>query len=100
MSKRVSTAEAKAHLSALVALVAEGKEQVIIEKRGKPVAKLVSVKEPWETSAEEGAPHKEKGILSLLGLWSDVPDDVIDKLVADIYAERERDKGRTVNLEP
>lgn len=99
MSKRVSTAEAKAHLSALMALVAEGKEQVIIEKRGKPVAKLVSVKESEKLGGE--SPPEENGdwVSKVVGLWADIPDDVIDKFIADVYAERERDKGRPVDLE-
>ena len=40
-----SIAEAKAHLSALVARVSRG-ESVTLTKRGKPVARIVSVVEP------------------------------------------------------
>lgn len=36
-----------------------------------------------------------KGALALVGLWADlVTNQKIDKMVAHIYAERERDKGR------
>ncbi len=41
----VNVAEAKKHLSELLGLVAFGKEQIIITKRGKPMAKLVPVEE-------------------------------------------------------
>ena len=42
--KRVQIAEAKAHLSALVERVESG-EEIVISRRGKPVARLVP--EPW-----------------------------------------------------
>ena len=102
MSKRVSTAEAKAHFAALVAEAASG-ERVIIEKRGKPVAALVSLKDLVNFGKEPPAiltGQEPKGLLDLLGVWADIPDEVIDKLVEDIYAQRERDVPRPVELEP
>ena len=41
----VNTHEAKTRLSALLALVEEGSEEVTICRNGKPVAKLVAVQE-------------------------------------------------------
>jgi len=46
--KRVAIAEAKAHLSALVERVEAG-EEIVISRRGKPVARLVP--EPRSTRA-------------------------------------------------
>ena len=43
MTKRISAAQAKAHLSELMAQVAYGGEHYVIERRGKPLAALVSV---------------------------------------------------------
>jgi len=45
--KEISLAEAKAHLSALVAR-AEGGETVCIARRGKPVARLIAADTPRE----------------------------------------------------
>ena len=43
MDKKISTAKAKAQFSSLLAEVAYGGQHVIIERRGKPFAALVSV---------------------------------------------------------
>ena len=43
MTKRISAAQAKAHLSDLMAQVAYGGEHYVIERRGKPLVALVSV---------------------------------------------------------
>jgi hypothetical protein len=45
-------------------------------------------------------PKPVAGVLALVGLWRDVADAEIDAFVRDIYAERERDKGRPVDLAP
>lgn len=42
----VSVADAKKNLSALLGKVAYGKEQIIITKRGRPMARLVPTEEP------------------------------------------------------
>ena len=93
-TKRISTAEAKAKLSELLARVAYGNEQYVIERRGKPVAALVSV-EDLERLGEKAAPaERPQGALALRGLWADImTDEEIDEFVAHIYTERERDKG-------
>jgi prevent-host-death family protein len=99
MAKRVSAAKAKANLSALVAGAAFGGEQYVIERRGKPLAALVSMAD-FERIAEEQAEAGEPlGALALVGAWGDVADADIDAFIADVYAERERDTGRPVELE-
>ena len=45
MVKKVSSAEAKAKLSALVAEVAFGVQHIVIERRGKALAAMVNVGE-------------------------------------------------------
>ncbi|MBI4312192.1 MAG: type II toxin-antitoxin system Phd/YefM family antitoxin [Chloroflexi bacterium] len=95
----MSATEAKAHFSELLAQVAHGGEQVVIEKHGKPVAKLVGMGNVDETDQDEAGSKRPKGILSLAGLWADVPSEELDKLLADIYDARERDKGRPVDLD-
>lgn len=99
MTRRVSAAEAKAHLSSLVAEVAYGNKHVIIERRGKPLAALISVAELERL--EEGQPTSDRpgGALSLLGIWREVGDAQIDAIVSQIYAEREKDTGRPVEFD-
>jgi prevent-host-death family protein len=48
----VNVAEAKKHLSELLGRVAFGKEQILITKRGKPMAKLVPMEEETKHLAE------------------------------------------------
>ena len=95
--KRVSTAEAKAKLSELIGAVAYGRHKVVIERRGRPVAALVSL-EDAERIATADTARRPGGALALLGAWADLEDAEIDEMVDDIYAARERDTGRPVEL--
>jgi prevent-host-death family protein len=108
MAKRVSTAQAKAQFSALVDAVATKGEHYVIERRGKPVAALVSVQELTQLEGKhELAPPREgetapsrAGALGLVGAWGDLmTNEEIDEMIAHIYETRERDLGRPVNLE-
>ncbi len=98
MAKRISAAEAKAHFSALVAQVAYGGEHYVIERRGKPLAALVSV-DDLERLEQLGAPSRPRGALALVGAWREVEEQDLDALIADIYDQRTRDTGRAVSLE-
>jgi prevent-host-death family protein len=87
--------QAKAKLSELLARVAYADERYVIERRGKPLAAIVSIEDferldgkPSETGEEP------RGALALVGLWADImTDEEIDEMVAHIYAEREKDVG-------
>ena len=94
-AKKISAAQAKAKLSELLARVAYGDERYVIERRGKPVAALVSVGDLERLNGEEVESDEEpKGLLALVGLWADlVTDEEIDDMVAHIYAEREKNMG-------
>ena len=99
MTKKVSAAQAKAHLSSLVAEVAFGGARIIIERRGRPLAALVSMAELERLEQGEGTVARARGALALVGAWRDVPDDDLDRLLIDIYKTRERDTGRPVKLD-
>ncbi len=94
--KRVSAAQAKAHLSQLMAEVAYGGERVIIERHGKPYVALVRVND-LDGTHYPTSPNP-KGALALVGLFGDIPDEEIDQMVKDIYEAREGDMGRPVDL--
>ncbi|MBI2965910.1 MAG: type II toxin-antitoxin system Phd/YefM family antitoxin [Chloroflexi bacterium] len=97
--RKVSAAEAKAHLSALVAEVAYGGQHVVIERRGKAIAALVSIEDLDRLEHERARSARPQGALALVGAWRDIPDRKLDALLSDIYAARQRDTGRPVNLE-
>ncbi len=99
MARKVSAAEAKAKLSALMAEVAFGGQHIVIERRGKPLAAMVSVGELKSLEQGRAASPNPKGALSLVGIWKDVPEKELDTLLADIYKAREKDTGRPVLLE-
>jgi len=96
--KRISAAQAKAQLSELLARVAYGGEQYVIERRGKPVAALVSV-EDLNRLEPQNATQAAQGALALVGLWADlVTKEEMNDFLTAVYAERERDRGRPVEL--
>ena len=95
MAKKVSAANAKAHFSELVASVAYGRQRYIIERRGKPLAALVSLE---DLATLQGAAGEPRGALALVGAWSEVEDQELEDLISEVYAERERDTGREVSL--
>jgi prevent-host-death family protein len=99
-TRRVSTAQAKAKLSELIGAVAYGRERVLIERRGRPVAVLVSVEDAEQLGDRPPAGGQPRGALAMVGGWEEVGDDFIDDLVRDVYAAREADSGRPVDLEP
>lgn len=97
--KKVSAAQAKAQLAALVAEVAYRGEHIIIERRGKPLAALVSIADLERLEQGQSTSAQPRGALALVGIWRDVAEEELDALVSDIYASRERDLGRAVKLE-
>ncbi len=99
MAERIGAAQAKTHFSALLAQVAYGGKQFIIERRGKPLAALVGLEELERLDEVRAKSARPLGALALVGGWREVGDEEIDALVAHIYAEREKDMGRPVELE-
>ena len=99
MTKRVTATHAKARLSELAAEVAHGGGQVIIERRGRPWAALVSVDDLTLLEQSRATSVRPQGALALAGAWRDVGDDELEAVIASIYAERSADTGRTVELQ-
>ena len=89
MTKKVSTTQAKAQFSALVADVAHGGGHVVIERRGKPLAALVSIDDLARLEQRLTTSAKPLGALALVGAWREVGDKELDSLITHIYAERE-----------
>lgn len=91
MTTMFATAETKARLSELVNRVIYSDERVVIMRRGKPVAVLVSVEDmhrlespvPVATKDASGTVHP---IMRAFGGWAGRTD--LDELVEEIYADR------------
>lgn len=99
MVKKVNAAQAKAQFSALVAEVAHGGKHVVIERRGKPMAALVSVTDLERLEQGQATSARPQGALVLVGAWREVEDQKLDALIADLYIRREQDTGRPVEIE-
>ncbi|MGH3147480.1 MAG: type II toxin-antitoxin system Phd/YefM family antitoxin [Rubrobacter sp.] len=99
VAEKVRVTEAKAHLSELMARVGYGGERFVIERRGRPLAALVGVEdlERLETEGGDAVP-RPRGALALVGAWRAAEERDLDAVVEEIYAERERDTGRPVDL--
>lgn len=88
MVKKVSTVELRKDLASLLAKVAESNAQVIIEKRGKPLAALVSVDVLDLIERQRTTSADPQGALALAGAWGDLKDREMDAVFADVNAER------------
>ena len=99
MAEKIRVTEAKAQLSALMARAGYGGERFVIERRGRPLAGLVGVEDlerlerEWETTTS-----RPLGAIALVGAWGEVEEQDLDAVLGEIYAERERDIGRSVDL--
>ena len=88
MVRKVSTVQLRKELSSLLAQVAANDGQVVIEKRGKPLAGLVSpdalelLKQQQTTSADP------QGALALAGAWGELKEREMDAVLADVNAKR------------
>ena len=99
MVKKTSAAQAKAQFSALMAEVAHGGKRVVIERRGKPLAALVSVTDLERLEEEQATSARPRGALALVGAWRAVDEQKLVALIAGIYESRSQDTGRSVEID-
>lgn len=91
MSKNIGVAEVKKSFSTVISEVALKGEHFVIEKKGKPMAALVSLQDLQQI--ERGTEKKrKKGLLSAIGAWEDF--EGIEDMVSEIYRQREQSKDR------
>jgi prevent-host-death family protein len=97
LAEKVRVTEAKARFSELMARVGYGGERFVIERRGRPLAALVGVGDLERL--EKGDPDSRLlGAIGLVGAWGEAEEPEVDAVLEEIYAERERDTGRAVDL--
>jgi prevent-host-death family protein len=101
MTLTVDTSQMKAQLSEFIGRVAFGHERLLVLRRGKPVAALVSVEDlrqlevadQTQVTAEKPIEHP---IMKVYGRWAG-PDDW-DTILEEIYADRLASTGREIEL--
>jgi antitoxin (DNA-binding transcriptional repressor) of toxin-antitoxin stability system len=91
LPKNIGVAEVKKHFSEVMSQISQVGEQFIIEKKGKPMAAMVGLKdlEMIERSVKKG---KKNGLLAAIGAWEDFEE--LDKVIKDIYLKRKRSGDR------
>ncbi len=94
MTKKIGVAEVKKQFSTLISEVSLKGEHFIIERKGRPMAAVVSVKDL--DRIVEPKKQRKKGLLAAIGAWEEFDD--LEKMVLEIYKGRgkakERDIGR------
>ena len=93
MSRRIGVAEVKKHFSTVISEVSLNREHFVIEKKGRPMAAIVSLQE-LDVIEGSGKGGKRKNLLSAIGAWEDFPD--LEETIADIYDERSKSKDRGI----
>ncbi len=100
MTIALNTAEIKARLSEFISRVAYSHERLVVLRRGKPVAALVSIEDLHRLEALDAADdHRESGrhpVMRAFGGWANRED--LDELVTEIYANRKAATGREVEF--
>lgn len=94
MVKKVSTVELRKDLAGLLAKVSKGGGQVIIEKRGKPLAALVSADALELLKQQQTISADPQGALALAGAWGELKEREMDGLLAAVNAKRGGDACR------
>jgi len=93
MAKKIGVAEVKKQFSAVISEVSLKGEHFIVERKGKPTAAMVSVKD-LEMIEGPKIREKKKGLLAAISAWEDFDD--LEKMVMTIYEGRRKTKERGV----
>lgn len=88
MVKRVNTIQLRKDLTALLAEVVDKGRHFIIEKRGEPLAALVSVGTLELVEQQRTTSADPKGALALAGAWGELKEREMDAVLADVHAAR------------
>jgi prevent-host-death family protein len=84
-----SLSEAKSKFSDIINRIIYKKEKIIITKKGKKVAVILSI--------DELKKYGDNGLIQAKGALADL-DDSVDKMVGRIYESRKLEKSRKVKL--
>jgi prevent-host-death family protein len=93
MPKKIGVAEVKKHFSEVVNEVSQGRAHFIIEKKGRPMAAMVSIEElEMLENAKKG--ERKKGLLAAVGAWEDFEN--LEEVLKVIHDKRLTSKSRNV----
>lgn len=95
MPKSIGVAEVKKHFSDVMIEVSREGKHFIIEKRGKPMAAIVNIRD-IEAIGRKGETLKKKGLLAAIGAWEEFNN--IEGIVKHIYKKRQTAKERRLRI--
>ena len=90
--EEVPVAEIKAHLSEYLAISHKESKRIIITKRGKPFAAIISIEDLQNLEQLD----EKKGLAEIAGKWEHF--DEVAPLVEEVYKNRGKDEHRNVSL--
>ncbi len=70
MTKKIGVAEAKKGFSEIISRIVYKGERFVLERKGKPMAAIVSIKD-LERLEEVHGEEIKKGLLAAIGAWQD-----------------------------
>jgi prevent-host-death family protein len=88
MVPKISTAQLRKDLASLLADVVDKDRHFIIEKRGKPLAALVSVDALELLKQQQTTSADPQGALALAGAWGELKEREMDAVLADVNSKR------------
>jgi len=91
-SDKVSIAEAKSNFSEYISRTAFSNEKIIITKRGKPIAALVSIDDINKIYSKK----ETEGLIKAVGKWKNF--DEIEPEIEKIFKKRSEEKSRDVSF--
>lgn len=92
----LSVADAKARFGAVLDGVLHRDERYVIERHGRPVAAIVSLRDLHRLERQQ--PNGGAGAMALVGLWYGVPEDEVDALVVRMRATRGGSSSRSEGM--
>ena len=99
MAKSFSTADIKARLSEMIGKVIYGHERLVVLRRGKPVAALVSLQDLQRLEALDAAGAEKPAVHPIMRAFAGWAErDDLDTLTNEIYQNRAATLGREVEL--
>jgi len=94
MAISMDVADVKARLPEILERISKERVRLIVLRRGKPVAALISLEDLRRIEVVEA--KGKHPIMRAFGGWSDRDD--LDELLAEIYAIRSKTAGREVEF--
>lgn len=93
MSKAINVAEAKKRFSEIISRVVYTGERFVVERKGKPMAAMVSVSDLKKIEGITPSGGK-RGLLAAVGAWEDFKN--LDKVIESIYKQRRKAGDRKI----